>query len=472
MLLVSPKLSMANNMKVTLPTYNYLQLVRFKSLSLWDVKKNRIFENKETSNFQFAKLGDILTQVKRVENLTPNVEYKLLGVKSYGLGAFHREVKKGSEIKAKYLWELKEGDFVYSRLGASSGSFGLITKEFDNYFVSNEFPAFTIDKNKVNPQFLNLVLSSKRFYERIKDFNTGSALKRFHEDKFLNLEIPLPSLKEQSELVNNYYSKVRQLNNTISNVEIKEIEIKNNFFSALGILESKKSILKRTSNISFVKYKDIRKWSLSSILKEKVFSFDSVKFKTTPLHKVLLTFEGGKTPLTTNKDYWNGNIYWVSPKDFNGLEIFSSQDKITEKAVSNAGMKVFKTGVLLAVFRSGILRHSFPIAITKIPVAINQDLKALEVNNEIIFSEYLLFYLHYLQSYVLENCVKYGVTVESVNTDEFLNLDVILPSLSIQKKLIQQLVIDRTDVANMREFAKKEMDNAIIEFDQKIFNTK
>ncbi|QQR94793.1 MAG: hypothetical protein IPJ93_13610 [Bacteroidota bacterium] len=89
-------------------TYNYLQFVRFKSLSLWDVKKNRIFDSKETSDYDFVRLADVLTQVKRVEFLQPAKDYNLLGVKSYGLGVFHRETKKGNDIKAKYLWELKK----------------------------------------------------------------------------------------------------------------------------------------------------------------------------------------------------------------------------------------------------------------------------------------------------------------------------------------------------------------------------
>ncbi len=151
-------------MTTTSLSYNYLQFVRFKDLSLWDVKKNRIFENRESSNYDFVSLADVLTQVKRIEILQPNKEYNLLGVRSYGLGIFHRETKKGNDIKSKYLWELQEGDLVYSRLGASSGSFGLISKEFNNYFVSNEFPAFSIDTNRVIPEYLNLVLTSKHFH--------------------------------------------------------------------------------------------------------------------------------------------------------------------------------------------------------------------------------------------------------------------------------------------------------------------
>lgn len=457
-------------MTANLPTYNYLQFVRFKSLSLWDVKKNRIFDNKETSDYDFVRLADVLSQVKRVEFLQPTKDYKLLGVKSYGLGVFHRETKKGNDIKAKYLWELKEGDLVYSRLGASSGSFGLINKDFDNYFVSNEFPAFTIDSNRVLPQYLNLVLTSKRFYEKIADFNTGSALKRFHEDKFLNLEIPLPTKIEQESIIETYTDKEIKAVNLKRNIEKLELELKQYFLKSLGLTINENKANKFNSKIQFVRYKNIQKWSLSSLLKEKKYSFKEVKYKMLPLNKILVSFDGGKTPSTSRKDFWNGNINWVSPKDFNGISIESSIDKITDKAVKEAGMKIFDTGVLLGVFRSGILRHSFPIALTKIPVTINQDLKAIVVNENFVLQKYLLYFLHLMQDYVLENSVKYGVTVESINTDEFLNLNIIIPELKIQNEIINNIEDYNLKIEKYKyELAETENDK-VLKLEAKIFN--
>jgi len=426
-------------MTTTSLSYNYLQFVRFKDLSLWDVKKNRIFENRESSNYDFVSLADVLTQVKRIEILQPNKEYNLLGVRSYGLGIFHRETKKGNDIKSKYLWELQEGDLVYSRLGASSGSFGLISKEFNNYFVSNEFPAFSIDTNRVIPEYLNLVLTSKHFYEKIAVFNTGSALKRFHEDKFLNLEIPIPSLINQRKIISEQNGFAERLINLKSDITELNNKIQKYFLDKLGIIKNENQKNISSSKILFVRYKNIQKWSLSSILKEKLFSFKNVNHSIILLSKIVISFDGGKTPSTSRKDYWNGNINWISPKDFNGIEINDSIDKITEKAVKECGMKIYEKGVLLGVFRSGILRHSFPVAITNLPVAVNQDIKAMLVDSKIINSKYLLYFLHLLQEYVLENCVKYGVTVESLNTDEFLSLKIIVPNLKTQFEIVKNL---------------------------------
>lgn len=59
-------------------------------------------------------IGDFLKQVKREVILKDNETYSLLGVKWYGKGMFLREVKKGKEIKAKKLYMVKKGDFVYT----------------------------------------------------------------------------------------------------------------------------------------------------------------------------------------------------------------------------------------------------------------------------------------------------------------------------------------------------------------------
>lgn len=81
-------------------------------------------------------IGDFLKQVKREVILKDNETYSLLGVKWYGKGMFLREVKKGKEIKAKKLYMVKKGDFVYNRLFAWKSSFAIVEEEFDGCLVS------------------------------------------------------------------------------------------------------------------------------------------------------------------------------------------------------------------------------------------------------------------------------------------------------------------------------------------------
>jgi type I restriction enzyme, S subunit len=66
-------------------------------------------------------------------------------------------------------------------------------------------------------------------------------------------------------------------------------------------------------------------------------------------------------------------------------EIFDTEDHVTIMAIEN-GLALYDSETILFVIRSGILRHSFPVAIAKVPFTVNQDLKVLslflkELNN-------------------------------------------------------------------------------------------
>lgn len=85
----------------------------------------------------------------------------------------------------------------------------------------------------------------------------------------------------------------------------------------------------------------------------------------------------GGTPSKDEQGYWDGDIPWVSPKDMKRRFIGSSEDTITKRAIAETGIKLIAPPVVLIVVRGMILAHSFPIAITTVPVTINQDMKSL-----------------------------------------------------------------------------------------------
>ena len=86
---------------------------------------------------------------------------------------------------------------------------------------------------------------------------------------------------------------------------------------------------------------------------------------------------GGGTPSKANPEYWTGSIPWVSPKDMKVDEINDAQDHISSLAVEQSAARLIPVGSLFMVVRGMILAHSFPTAITTIPVTINQDMKAI-----------------------------------------------------------------------------------------------
>lgn len=177
------------------------------------------------SKWALAPLGQLVTQVDRSEAVVPDGNYRLLGVRLEGNGAFHRETVTGTETSASRLNRVESGDFIYSRLFAWRGAFGLIAAEFDGCYVSNEFPLFRVDDTKLDADYLNRWFQRPAVWRRVEEDCTGSTpttRNRFKEKYFLNLEIPLPSLAEQQSIVarlNALADQTRQLSAHLDAIE-------------------------------------------------------------------------------------------------------------------------------------------------------------------------------------------------------------------------------------------------------------
>ena len=94
--------------------------------------------------------------------------------------------------------------------------------------------------------------------------------------------------------------------------------------------------------------------------------------------------------------------------------------------------------------RSGILRHTLPVAQLAVRAAVNQDVKALIPKTDEFLSPFLAAYLEVKQDYVLAFAVKHSTTVQSINTDEFVDLDLPMPPKPIQERLLAALDAART----------------------------
>jgi len=153
---------------------------------------------------------------------------------------------------------------------------------------------------------------------------------------------------------------------------------------------------------------------------------------------VIKSFVGGGTPSTDKIEYWDGLIPWVSAKDMKFDRISETIDYVTELGIKESSSKLIKSNSILFVARSGILKHTFPVAINIVPVAINQDLKAIEPN-KLVSVDFLACSFKGLSSKILMQCQKVGATVDSIEIQEFLNFQIALPPLSEQTAIAQYL---------------------------------
>ena len=89
---------------------------------------------------------------------------------------------------------------------------------------------------------------------------------------------------------------------------------------------------------------------------------------------------GGGTPSRDESRYWGGSIPWVSPKDMKRRLLDDTEEKITERGRIESGLRLVRPPAVLIVVRGMILAHSFPVALATVPLTINQDMKALKLD--------------------------------------------------------------------------------------------
>ena len=151
------------------------------------------------------------------------------------------------------------------------------------------------------------------------------------------------------------------------------------------------------------------------------------------------TWMGGGTPSKANVAFWtNGTVPWVSPKDMKVEVIGETEDMVTAAAIEGSSAKYVPEGSVLMVMRSGILKHSFPVAITDRIVTLNQDLRALTPHSG-IDPRYVARYLALAATRVLNDCSKDGATVDSIEVAALERLRVPLAAITEQRNIVARV---------------------------------
>jgi type I restriction enzyme S subunit len=155
------------------------------------------------------------------------------------------------------------------------------------------------------------------------------------------------------------------------------------------------------------------------------------------LHKLkhVADIVGGGTPSREKREYWNGDIPWVSPKDMKTERISSAEECITELGLKNSTTSLQDVGRVLMVIRSGILQHTLPVAINVVPVALNQDMKSFSFDESKCLPEFFLRWVQGLNDDLLLAWANEGATVESINQTLLQNSILPLPDVAEQRAI-------------------------------------
>jgi type I restriction enzyme S subunit len=160
------------------------------------------------------------------------------------------------------------------------------------------------------------------------------------------------------------------------------------------------------------------------------------------------TVVGGGTPARSVAEYYGGSIPWVTPKDMKTWEIEGSQVTITDAGLENSATRLVPPNSVLVVVRSGVLKHTVPVAINRVPVAINQDMKALLCSDS-AYPDYVARFVK-ARSPVILQWVR-ATTADNFPIDKLKRLEIPLPLLPEQRRVAE--ILDRADALRAKRRA-------------------
>lgn len=140
---------------------------------------------------------------------------------------------------------------------------------------------------------------------------------------------------------------------------------------------------------------------------------------------------GGGTPKTSKPEYWNGNIPWISVKDFNNdfRYVYKTEKSITQLGLQKSSTKLLQRGDVILSARGTVGE----IATIPFAMAFNQSCYGLRAKKEMVTSDYLYYLIKHNISVLKKNT--HGSVFDTITRNTFDNIEVEIPSIKIQQKI-------------------------------------
>ena len=144
---------------------------------------------------------------------------------------------------------------------------------------------------------------------------------------------------------------------------------------------------------------------------------------------------GGGTPKTTVQEYWNGNIPWLSVKDFNGdkKKVYQTEKHITLKGLKESSTKLLQKGDIIISARGTVGE----VAILGNEMAFNQSCYGIRAKEGLAINDYIYYYLRNSIQKIKNNT--HGSVFDTITRDTFDVLEISLPPLAEQKRIAEIL---------------------------------
>lgn len=251
--------------------------------------------------------------------------------------------------------------------------------------------------NKFDKRFLYYCLSAPTTYDKFKSMAEGGVVNNLNSDMVRNVLIPIPTMDEQKEIADIFDKISKLINDTKKTLDKFDELIKSRFIEMFGDPVQ-----------------------------------NSMGWDTDTINNLCKDIYGGGTPSKSHPEFYeNGDIPWISSKDMKSDILYDSQIKINQLGVDNSTAKMVPANAVIMVIRSGILKHTLPVAINAVPITVNQDLKVF-IPNSRLSSVFLMFLFKMLEKDILTGVR--AVTADNIEFNTLKERLVIVPPLDLQSQ--------------------------------------
>lgn len=152
---------------------------------------------------------------------------------------------------------------------------------------------------------------------------------------------------------------------------------------------------------------------------------------------VLCDMTSGGTPSRNVLSYYNGGIPWAKISDIESAKdgvIYSTEETITTEGLRSISNRIFPKGTLLLAMYGSVGK----IAFTGTDMSTNQAILGIRIKDDNLLSiAYLKFWFQTIQKKLLNRAV--GGTLQNISLGIVKDLDIPLPSISVQKQIAEIL---------------------------------
>lgn len=442
----------------------FLKFLKFSQLTYWTAKRYFAKELQLTNKYPKVLMGFFLSKSQPdIINIKDEDRYKIIGVRSYGKGAFINREVIGQQLTMKKYQLTKANQLIWCKVDTKNGAFGIVNNELANSYASSNMCLVDIDNSKILNQYLQLLFTSQNFQRYLDSFVSGTTNRKYIKlDELLNsIEVPLPPIKKQKEIVEKYNAKIKLAEEQEQKIKILEKEIEDLWTNTLGLefveLNSKET---KTSFLNFAFLSQLTRWDIYNNTND----VKSIKYKFSKLKDIVIgkpLYGAGEKGVKNKSD-----VRYIRITDINEdgtlNDDFVSAQKVDEKYILR------ENDFLIA--RSGnTVGKTFLYKREHGKCIYAGYLIKFKLNLEKVIPEYLLYYTKSKAYKTWISSNQRANAQPNINSEEFLNSPVIIPELSEQKNIVDQIGKIKQEIQYLKGKDKNIIRKAQQQFEKELF---